>query len=205
MALIHTMALTLHKEIGELSENRIGLLVQRGFQVTHNDSGRIVILIANDGNYQIQLTTNSITIGLRTEIVEEFLIQPDQHFKIFENITDALLLNPVGIISFQMERSYDTNTDSLKKAWSFLQNPDIFQTESSITVGYRIPIVNSNYPNTIRGEIKIEPFLQDSMKYFIALALQGERQEDLNSCLVTLKNILGIYRLYEEKAASMFG
>lgn len=203
VAQLHTLGVTLEKEIGELSHSRIELLTNNDFILSSEENG-LYVLISQDENYQIILTPTSITCAFNKSIVESFFEEPEIHFGIFKKVTETLFLNPDGIISCQIEKSYETPSNSLEKAWELLHDRDLFKTEGSVSIGYRIAINNDTELNPVGGEIRVEPLFVDSKKYFIGFQMQGKHQESLEQCLVSFKKMLGIFQSYEEKAALMF-
>lgn len=202
-AQIHTLSIALDKEIGELSEKRVSLLSERGFQVIQKVDGQLVVVVSGDGSYQLHITPNNIICALKLELVESFFNEPDEYFGIFSEVIDTLMLNPEGIIGFQIEKSYDAPQDTLERAWTFLSDPEpLMFNGGAISVGYRIPLAYKDY--SLRGEVKIEPFFADSSKYFISLVLQSEVSSSLDRALESLKIIISLFRSYEDRAAQMF-
>jgi len=198
----HTLAFTLQKVIGELSEKRIEKLQENGYHLAQRINPEAVVFITSDNNQQLILSQNSITCTINLDIVDEIINEPSSIISVFRKVLDILLLDPSGAINFQAERSHDNPVNTFDKSWEFLNSKGDFFEEGAISVGFRIPIILSE--KDIRGDIRIEPFLADSSKYFVSCALQTEKVYDLDHLAQKLNDMVRLFRIYEDKAATLY-
>lgn len=198
----HTLAFTLQKVIGELSEKRLGQLLDNGYHLVQRINSEAVVFLTPDKNEQLILSPNSITCTINVDIVEEFINKPSSIVPVFETVLDILLLDPSGAINFQAERSHDNSVNTFDKSWEFLNSKGDFFEEGAISIGFRIPIVLPE--QDIRGDIRIEPFLADSSKFFVSCALQTEKVYDMDQLTQKLDQMVRLFRIYEDKAATLY-
>lgn len=198
----HTLAFTLQKVIGELSEKRLGQLMERDYQLVQKINTDAVVFLSPDKNEQLILSPNNITCTINMDLVENYLSDPSIVISTFEKILDILLLDPTGTISIQVEQSYDNSVNTFNKSWEFLNSKDDFFEEGAISIAFRIPIILNE--QDIRGDIKIEPFIADASKYFVSCALQTERTYNLDQLTQKLNHMIRLFRIYEDKAATLY-
>lgn len=164
----HLLNLSLIKTIGEISDKKVNSIVAKGFPLANFVPGEVAQFNGKNGDFII-ISKNQISYIPNIAQIDEVLKDQSVGLEIFNTFLDTLLLDGASHIRFDFERSYPADKNTSKKSLELLKDSLPITEIGSEAVGLRIPYRDEYF----QGELRIEPFFKDNMRYFLACNLQS--------------------------------